>query len=51
MAKVTIDGVRYELLKRTFTARVDAVEREYKNMKAIPSQRKSLRMATPIALL
>ena len=34
MAKVTIDGVRYELLKRTFTARVDAVEREYKNMKS-----------------
>ena len=34
MAKVTIDGVRYELLKRTFTARVDAVEREHKNMKS-----------------
>ena len=34
MAKITIDGVRYELLKRTFTARVDAVEREYKNMKS-----------------
>lgn len=34
MAKVTIDGVRYELLKRTFTARVDAVEREYKNKKS-----------------
>ena len=34
MAKVTIDGVRYELLKRTFTARVDTVEREYKNMKS-----------------
>lgn len=34
MAKITIDGVRYELLKRTSTARVDAVEREYKNMKS-----------------
>ncbi len=34
MAKITIDGVRYELLKRTYIARVDAVEREYKNMKS-----------------
>ena len=34
MAKITIDGVRYELLKRTYIARVDSVEREYKNMKS-----------------